>query len=267
MPTTGTHSDGVAVVSYQVRRAGGAVLAARGADEPYYAASTVKLAVLVAAARGLEAGTLSLDQKVVSTDTFSSQVPGAPDYRIEPDDLDDGMPAPGTTMPLGDVLERMVVVSSNEATNMVIELVGLPATNRVLQDAGATSSVVGRKYSDLEAEARGATHRTTAADLAALMSAVVTGRLTGPEATSWTLELLGRQTDRQLTASVPDHVPHGSKSGWVDGIRHDVAFVGPPGPDALVVAVCTRGYAESDAEELLRAVGALALDLTGAREW
>ena len=65
---------------------------------------------------------------------------------------------------------------------------------------------------------------------------------------------------------MPDHVPHGSKSGWVDGIRHDVAFVGPPGPDALVVAVCTRGYAETDAEELLRAFGALALDLTGGRE-
>ncbi len=266
MPMTGTHSDGVAVVAYQVRRAGGAVLAARSPDEPFYAASTVKLAVLVAAARGLEAGTLALDQTVVSTDTFASQVPGAPDYRIEPDDLDAGMPAPGTPMLLGDVLERMVVVSSNEATNMVVDLVGLPATNRVLADAGATSSIVGRKYSDLEAEARGDTHRTTAADLAALMSAVVTGRLVGPEATSWALELLGRQTDRQLTATVPDHVPHGSKSGWVDGIRHDVAYVGEPGPDTLVVAVCTRGYAEDDAEELLTALGALALDLTDGRE-
>ncbi|GAA1732046.1 serine hydrolase [Isoptericola hypogeus] len=265
MPATGTHSDGVPVVAYQVRRAGGTILACRDAAEPFYAASTVKLAVLVAAARALEAGTVSLETKVVSTDTFASQVPGAPDYRIEPDDLDPGMPPPGTPMPLAEVLERMVVVSSNEATNMVIDLVGLDATNAVLADAGATSSVVGRKYSDLEAEARGASHRTTAADLAALMSAVVAGRLAGPQATAWTLGLLGRQTDRQLTDSVPAGVPHGSKSGWVDGIRHDVAFVGEPGPDALVVAVCTRGYAEADAEETLRALGALALDLTGAR--
>ena len=61
---------------------------------------------------------------------------------------------------------------------------------------------------------------------------------------------------------MPDGVPCGSKSGWVDGIRHDVAFVGEPGPDALVVAVCTRGYEEPDAEEALRALGALALTLS-----
>ena len=64
---------------------------------------------------------------------------------------------------------------------------------------------------------------------------------------------------------MPEGVPYGSKSGWVDGIRHDVAFVGGPGPDALVVAVCTRGYDEPEAEETLQALGALALTLADAR--
>lgn len=266
MPATGTHSDGVPVISYQVRRADGAVLAEREPHRRFYAASTVKLAVLVAVARALEAGTLTLDRQLTSTDTFGSQVPGAPDYRIEPDDLDPGMPPPGTRMPLRDVLERMVVVSSNEATNMAIDVVGLDAANQVLADAGATASVVGRRYSDLAAQAAGATHRTTAADLAALMGALLDGRLAGPEVTGWSLALLGRQQDRLLTATVPAELPHGSKSGWVDGIRHDVAFVGEPGPDALVVAVCSRGFADADAEEAVRSLGALALDLTGARQ-
>jgi beta-lactamase class A len=169
-------------------------------------------------------------------------------------------------MPLGDVVERMIVVSSNEATNIVTERVGLPAVNKVLADAGATGSVFGRKYSDLAAEQAGASHRTTAADLCLLMSALVTGRLAGAERTAWMCEMLGRQTDRQLTAAVPDRgtpgaVPFGSKSGWVDGIRHDVAFMGEPGPDALVIAVCTRGYDETAAEETLRSLGALALSL------
>jgi beta-lactamase class A len=73
--------------------------------------------------------------------------------------------------------------------------------------------------------------------------------------------MLGRQHDRLLTAHVPDGVPFGSKSGSVDGIRHDVAFVGEPGPDALVVAACTRGYEAPDAEEALRAIGVLAITL------
>lgn len=258
MSRTGTHSDGVPVVAFCLRRAGGEVLAARGADTPFYAASTVKLAVLVAVARALDAGAATPGTPLVATHTFRSQVPGAPDYRIEPDDLDEGMPPPGTPMTLAEVVERMVVVSSNEATNMAAELVGLDAVNRVLADAGAAASSFGRKYSDLEAERHGASHTTTAADLAALMSAVVTGALASPERTAWMTSVLGRQTDRRLTAAVPDGVPCGSKSGWVDGIRHDVAFVGEPGPDALVLAVCTRGYENADAEEALHALGALA---------
>lgn len=266
MVSTGTHSDGVPVVAYRIARASGEVLAARQDDLDFYAASTVKLAVLVAAARALDAGAARLDETCVATRTFTSQVPGAGDYTIEPDDVDTGLPPDGTPMPLGDVVARMVVVSSNEATNMVVERVGLAAVNQALADAGATHSVFGRKYSDLAAERAGASHRTTAADLCRLLSAVVTGRLASPERTAWMCDLLGRQTDRQLTAAVPGPgepgaVPFGSKSGWVDGIRHDVAFVGEPGPDALVVAVCTRGYDEPAAEETLKSLGALATAL------
>ena len=194
------------------------MLAERLADEQFYAASTVKLAVLVAVARALEAGTVTLETSLTSADTFQSEAPGAPDFRIDPDDLDEGMPAPGTPMPLADVVERMVVVSSNEATNMVVELVGRDAVNAALADAGATSSTFGRKYSDLAAAAAlGGSHRTTAGDLATLMSAVVTGALAGPEWTSWMTAMLGRQHDRQLTAHVPDGVPFGSKSGGSTG--------------------------------------------------
>jgi beta-lactamase class A len=263
MPATGSHSDGQPIVAYCIRRAGGAVLAEREADELFYAASTVKLAVLAAVARAIADGTVALETPLTSTDTFRSDAPGTPDFRIDPDDIDPGMPAPGTPMPLAEVVERMIVVSSNEATNMVSDLVGLDAIGAVLTDAGATSSTYGCKYSDFAAGALGATRFTTARDLAALMSAVVTGTLGGPDWTSWMTAMLGRQHDGLLTAHVPDGVPRGSKSGEVDAIRHDVAFVGEPGPDALVIAVCTRGYEKPAAEEALRAIGSLAVALAG----
>lgn len=262
MGATGTYSDGVPVVAFCVRRASGTFLAERLADEVFYAASTVKLAVLAAAARALEAGAVGLDTPLVSTDTFESLVPGAPAYRIVPDDIDEGMPPAGTQMSLSDTVERMVVVSSNEATNMVTALVGLPAVAAVLTDAGATSSSYDSMYSDFAAAARGAKRMTTAGDLAALMSALVTGKLADAERTAWMTSLLARQDDRLLTAAVPDGVPFGSKSGWVDGIRHDVAFVGEPGPEALVIAVCTRGYEPPAAEDAIRAIGAMAVSLT-----
>jgi beta-lactamase class A len=258
MGATGTHSDGVPIIAFCVRRASGPALAERHADEPFYAASTVKLAVLVAVARALEGGTVTLETPLTSTNTFRSQVQGAPDFRIDPDDIDEGLPPPGTPMALADVVERMVVVSSNEATNMATEVVGLGAVNAALVDAGALASSYGCMYSDFAAAAQGARRDTTAGDLAALMSAIVTGAVVGREWTRWMTEMLARQHDRLLTADVPDGVPFGSKSGWVDGIRHDVAFVGEPGPNALVMAVCTRGYDQADAEEAIRAIGLLA---------
>lgn len=265
MGATGTHSDGVPVVAFCVRRAGGPVLAERLAGERFYAASTVKLAVLVAAARALETGAVTLETSLTSTDTFHSQVPGAPDFSIIPDDVDEGMPAPGTPMPFADVVERMIVVSSNEATNMVTDLVGLDAVQAVLADAGATSTTYECKYSDFAASTTGATRHTTASDLAALMSATVTGALAGQEWTAWMIAMLGRQEYCQLTVDVPNGVPFGSKSGWVDGIRHDVAFVGAPGKDALVVAVCTRGYEMPEADQAIQAIGSLALALASER--
>lgn len=262
MGATGTHSDGVPIVGFCVRRVAGEVLAERAADESFYAASTVKLAVLVAAARRLDAGDVTLETPLTSTTSFTSLVPDSPPFSIDPDDIDEGMPPPGTPMTFAATVERMIVVSSNEATNMVTDVVGLPAVAAALADAGATSSSYECMYSDLAAAARGARRLTTPRDLAALMSALVAGRLAGPERTGWMLDLLARQEDRLLTAHVPDGVSYGSKSGWVDGIRHDVAFVGEPGPDALVVAVCTRGYEHPAAEETIRALGALTVGVT-----
>lgn len=265
MGVVGTHSDGVPLVAYCIRCAGGETLAARNADTEFYAASTVKLAVLVAVARALESGTVTLETVVTSAHTFASDAPGAPPFTIDPDDRDDGLPPAGTPMALAEVAERMIVVSSNEATNMLVELVGADAANEALADAGSSSSRFGRKYSDAAAAALGGSHRTTAADLAALLSAIVTGSLANTEWTEWMTAMIGRQQDRVLTATVGDEVPFGSKSGSVTGIRHDVAYVGVPGPDTMIVAVCTRGYDEPDAEETIRAIGELAIAVGGTR--
>jgi beta-lactamase class A len=237
------------------------VLADGHAADVVYAASTVKLAVLVAAARRLAAGTIELETEVPCTITFESDVPGAPPYRIDPDDVDEGLPPPGTPMAFGDVVERMIVVSSNEATNMVTDLVGLTAVRAVLADAGASATTYDAKYSDFAAVAAGARRETTAGDLARLRAAIVVGSLVAAPWNGWMLDVLRRQVDRRLTAHVPTGAVFGSKSGSVDGIRHDVAFVGEPGPDALVIAVCTRGYPVDAADRILESIGALATAL------
>ena len=246
MGATGMHSDGVPVVAYCVRRASGPVLAERLADEQFYAASTVKLAVLVAVARALEAGTATLETPLTSTDTFRSEAPGGARLPHRPT-----MSTRACRRRHADAARRRGRADGGGVVERGDQHGGRAARRDAVNAAsatlGATSSSFGRKFSDFAAAAAlGGSHRTTAGDLATLMSAIVTGVLARRKWTSWMTVMLGRQHDRQLTAHVPDGVPFGSKSGWVDGIRHDVVFVGEPGPDALVVAVCTRGYEAPD---------------------
>lgn len=45
-----------------------------------------------------------------------------------------------------------------------------------------------------------------------------------------------------IAEGLPAGPARGSKSGWDDEIRHDVAFIGTPGSDDFrVLAICTQG--------------------------
>lgn len=266
MGVRGAESDGVPVVSFVVTDREGTVVAERESDRGFYAASTVKLAVLVAVMRAVDDGRLSLDQVLPSAHRFVSAAPEGVEFGPDPDDVDQGMPAPGEPMTLHDVLWRMIAVSSNEATNMAVGLVGLDAVAEAFAVCGATRSVMQRLISDLPGRAAGLTHRVTARDLAAVMRTIITGKAASPASTATMISMLEDQEIAYLAAGLPDGTRFGSKSGWVTGIQHDVAFVAPSGDleaeDTYVMAVCTRGYEEADATELIAACSRLTWDLS-----
>jgi beta-lactamase class A len=256
------------VVSFQVTDREGTVLGEREPDRQFYAASTVKLAVLVAALRAVDEGALALDQDLTSARRFVSAAPGGSEFAMEEEALDAGMPEEGALVSLHDVLWRMVAVSSNEATNMAVGLVGLDAVADAFAVCGADRSVMQRLIYDLEGRSAGLTHLVTARDLASVMRAIITGRAASPKSTRVMVSMLQAQQIAYLGGALPGGTRFGSKSGWVEGIQHDVAFVAPSGEldadDTYVIAVCTRGFAEAEATELLAAMSRLAWDLTTA---
>lgn len=256
------------IVAYRFMTAGGEVLAEHRPEETFVPASTLKLAVLVAAVRALAEGGLRLDQKVPAVSSWPSRYDGAP-FRFDGDEADPQWPTDDRPMELGLILERMIVVSSNEAANVVYDLVGADSIAQVFTDAGCRHSALRRRYGDLRAARhQGVMSACTAADLAVLMAAVVTGRLADPKRTAVMTELLSRQQDAVIGAAVSDVLGDtaawGSKSGWLTGIRHDVAYIGPPGEQSLILAVCTQGFA--DAPSAVAAVRALTRGLLQLRQ-
>jgi beta-lactamase class A len=221
---------------------GGPPAYARLAEATHYAASTMKVAVLAALYRAAEAGTLALDAPVTVTNDFASAAPEAPRFGCEREYDSDGAvwDRMGETVPLRWLAHRMIVRSSNLATNLVLSYVGLPAVAEVWRLAGARHSVTGRGIEDYVARDAGITNLVTAADLAALLAAIATGTLMGADGCRAMLDVLLAQEHREdLAAGLPPGTRIAHKSGWVHGVRHGAGVVFPDGAPPYALVVCT----------------------------
>jgi len=205
---------------------------ARAEHVPHYAASTMKIAVLAAAQRH------DLHRPVPVTDRFASAVPGTDFVLRQAKDDDPAVWARlGGTAPLGWLAERMIVSSSNLATNLVLGQVGLAAADAVWRLVGARHSRIGRGIEDAPARAAGITNEVTAYDLARLLDAIALGRLAGAERM---LDILSATAHREdIAAGLPAGVRLAHKSGWVTGVRHGAGVVYPAGRSPYTLVVCS----------------------------
>jgi beta-lactamase class A len=215
---------------------------ARLPDATHYAASTMKVAVLLALHRAAEEGALDLDAPVPVHNQHRSAVTGTPAFGNEP--THDNDPAVwdriGGEAPLRWLARRMVVRSSNLATNLCLGAVGLPAVADAWAVAGARHSVTGRGIEDFAARDAGLDNLVTAGDLAALLGGIVRGTVAGPAACKEMLDvLLAQEHLDDLAAGLPAGVPIAHKNGWVEGVRHGAGVVFPPDAPPYAIAVCT----------------------------
>ncbi|MFI5837620.1 serine hydrolase [Micromonospora sp. NPDC051300] len=242
------HLDRVpGTVSAYVGRPGARPTWTRRADATHYAASTMKVAVLVALHRAAEAGRLDLDAPVPVRNSFDSALPGAPRFANARDyDNDEAVwERVGGAAPLRWLAERMIIRSSNLATNLCIGQVGLPAVARAWELAGARHSVTGRGIEDFAARDAGVDNLVTAADLAALLGELTRGAtrpgpLASPAGCAAMLDVLAAQEHREdLAAGLPDGTRVAHKNGWVRGVRHGAGVVFPDDAPPYQIVVCT----------------------------
>jgi beta-lactamase class A len=225
---------------------GGPARFARLEDHPHYSASTMKTGVMIAAFRAFA----DLDRPMLVHNEHTSAQPGAPKFGN--DRAEDGDEAVwerlGEQASLRWLITRMIVRSSNLATNLVLAETGTAAVNQVWRDAGATVAHTGRGIEDAAARIAGISNEVTAADLSALMSALAEGRLAGPEQTQEMLAVLCAQEYLDdFSHGLPAGTKMAFKNGWVTGARHSTAIIYPEDSKPYVLSACTTG--ESSDEE------------------
>jgi beta-lactamase class A len=228
--------------------------------EPHYAASTMKLALVIAAYRRAERGHLDIDARIDVQNSFRSAADDSPFSLDQAEDEDQRVwQRLGTEVSLRWLCHRSIVRSSNLATNLVLDAVGMQAVAEVLQLAGAQDSCVTRGIEDSVARTAGMTNQVTAADLSGTLRSLVAGRLLSADCADEVLALLAaQQINDAVPAGLPPQTRVAHKSGWVEGISHDAAIISPDDAAPYVFVMCTTSdlpYGEATA---LIAAGAAA---------
>ncbi len=223
------------------------------ADARMHAASMMKVPVLIQLFRDHEAGRLRLDDSLKVTKTFRSIVDSSTFDLDAPDDADTVLYARiGERESISSLAERMITVSSNLATNMLVELVGPGRVQATMRELGADSIAVLRGVEDIKAYEAGLSNTTTARDLGVIFTAIADGTAASAESCREMIAILERQEFNEgIPAGVPSDVRVGHKTGWISGIRHDGGIVTLPDGRRYVLVVLTRGIDDVAAADSL----------------
>ena len=223
------------------------------ADDTFHAASTMKIPVMIELFRQVNEGKLKLQDPLTIHNEFRSIVDGSP-YRLDPaDDSETELyKAEGQARTIEQLCELMITVSSNLATNLVIEKLGVDKIRSTVSSLHADGMQVLRGVEDGKAYAKGLNNTTTARALLTLLEGIADGAACDPASCKQMLAILERQHFNEgIPAGLPPGTPVAHKTGEITRIHHDAAIVYAPRPFVLVVLV--RGLEDKKASAALMA--------------
>ena len=214
-------------------------------DETFPQASSIKLAVLYELYRQSEEGKIDL-----------AQVTRPPLPRVK---------GGGVLQELGDKVSvtwrdlavMMVGWSDNEATNVLINRLGMAAVNHRLEDdLDLDHTRLRRKMMDLEAAHRGDENVGTPSEMRRLVEAIYAGKGLSPAAARDIRAVLGTPKDSPFRVPLPEGLVVMDKPGALEAVRCVTAVVDVPGRPYAVSIETTFLKNDEDGAKAIREISA-----------
>lgn len=208
-------------------------------DDVFHAASTMKIPVMIELFHQAREGKLKLTDSLPIKNEFRSLADGSVFTLSPADDSEtDLYKAVGQTRTLDQLCDLMVIVSSNFATNLLIQKLGIENIRAMVTSLHADGMNVLRGVEDNKAFEKGLNNTTTARGLATLLVAIANGKAVDPDASSKMVEILERQKFNEgIPAGVPKNIRVAHKTGEITEIHHDAGIVYAERPFVIVVLV------------------------------
>lgn len=239
-------------------------------DRWFHAASTIKVPVLIGVYAAIEQGRFQPRSRLHVRNRFLSLVDGRPYRAAEDREANPEVHAAiGGMLTVHELAEHMIVTSSNLATNLLLDLVGVDFTRDALARLEVSGIDLQRGVEDEAAWEAGINNRVTAAGLCEVMRLIEEGQAISPEASRAMLDILHQQRFRSgIPAGLPDHARVANKTGEISTVAHDAGIVYLDGRDAYVVVILTEWAPEQGGrqETIARISRAVYQQLTGRDE-
>jgi beta-lactamase class A len=215
-----------------------------GGDRVFPAASTIKLPILLAFFQDLDSGKVSLDEMLVMRDDLITN--GSGDMQDQP---------VGTRYSALETVTKMITVSDNTATNMIIDrLGGINYLNRRFRDWGLKDTVIRNMLSDLSG-----TNTTSSEDMVRMLVQLVDGDMLSAESREQTLNILRRTTIRTLLpAGLGAGADIANKTGDIGFLIGDAGVVTTPSGRRYFAGIFVeRPYNDVRGRDFIRQVSGL----------
>jgi beta-lactamase class A len=218
-----------------------------GADRVLPAASTIKLPILIALFQDIDAGKISLTEKL--TIDAKSIAGGSGDLRNQ---------KPGTQVNVLTVATKMMTISDNTATNLLIDRLGGKAIlNQRFRAWGLKVTTINQPLPDLAG-----TNITTVKELTRSILAIQRGKIVSDAART---QILGMMSRTQRNTMLPKGLGAGAKiahkTGDIGTLIADVGSIkSPSGKNYLATVLVKRSHNDPAGPELIRQMSKIVYD-------
>lgn len=212
-------------------------------DRWFHAASTIKVPILVGVFGAVHGGELLPQSRLHVRNRFTSADDGSI-YRVDPERDANAVvhAAVGKAMQVRELAFHMIATSSNLATNLLLDYVGVQSVQRTLAELGVEEGIeLHRGVEDNRAFDSGISNRVTAAGLARLLLLIAEERAFSRTLSKEMLDILHAQEfNSGIPAPLPRRTRVAHKTGEISTMAHDAGIVYLPGRNPYVLVVLTE---------------------------
>ena len=225
-------------------------------DEKFFTASIIKVPIMVAVYRKVDAGKLDFSQEITIKE--EDWAAGAGWLQWE---------KAGTKQTVGDLLLLMMTQSDNVAANALVRTVGgADHVNDVARSMGAEDTLLYQKVSSERGAAPAIDNRSTPRDMAIMMRQIAKGKAASDKSCGYMIDLMHQdRLDWWLDAGLPAGVNAANKAGWLYRVYDEVGIVDEENHHYVIAILSKHGSADVyQGEDLIKHLSSAVWEAEGS---